>query len=251
MRRYAAYLFDLDGVLFRGNTPIPDAVKAVNALHGHAKIAYITNNSALHRDDVAARLRIMGYPADVGQVYTSGYVTARHMAEVGCTSAYVIGEQGLLRELADQGIRACDPPADAVVIGRDTGFTFDKLVIAQKAILAGARFLASNRDGSYPVEEGLEPGAGALVAAVEACVGKSPTVFGKPHPVIALLALNELGVSGRDALMVGDRVDTDIVCAHRAGMSAALVLTGVTASAEGLCGDEAPDYVLETMTELL
>lgn len=248
MRRYEAYLFDLDGVLFRGQTAIQGAAETVNSL---PKVAYLTNNSALHRDQVAEKLTGMGFAATPRQVVTSGYVAARSLAARGVHTVFLVGESGLRRELEEQGIQVVDaPPADAVLVGRDTGFSFQKLVLAQRAVLSGAEFYASNRDATYPVEDGLEPGSGALVAAVETAVGRSAVAFGKPEPEIARLALADLGVMKEQAILVGDRLDTDVECGRRVGMEFALVTTGVTSREEALAAGLLPNQIIEDLAML-
>jgi HAD superfamily hydrolase (TIGR01450 family) len=254
MRRFAAYLFDLDGVIYRGRDPLPGAVETVCALAERAKVGFLTNNSALHREDVAARLFGMGLTASVSNIYTSGYVAARRMAERSHRTAMVVGERGLMRELAEQGIESREhAPVDAVVVGRDTGFSFPKLVAAQQAVLSSAAFYATNRDPTYPVEQGVEPGSGCIVAAVAAAVEREPEVFGKPEPDIAALALAEAGVEPGEGLLVGDRLDTDILCGRRAGVATAVVLTGVTdrQMAEQAPEEMRPDFVISRLPELL
>ncbi len=271
MRRYAAYLFDLDGVIYRGKTPLPGAVEAVNTLARSSKIAFLTNNSALHRSEFVQRLTMMGIRANAGwkpalqkqsdpcnagfqpalEVFTSGYVAACRLEERGYRRVFVVGESGLVDELREKGLEVVKgPPCDAVIVGRDTGFTFEKLVLANRAIRDGAAFFASNRDVTYPVEDGLEPGAGAIVAAVAASVEREPESFGKPSPAMARFVLEALGVTASDALLVGDRLDTDIECARRAGIDSALVLTGVT-TAEHAQDGPAATSVIETLNELV
>ncbi len=254
MRPFAAYLFDLDGVIYRGSTLLPMALETVCALDSRAKVAFLTNNAGRHREEFAERLRNMGLPATLDNVFSSGLVAARSLPALGVRTVYLIGMPGLGRELREAGLELREgPPVDAVLVARDTGFTFEKLTIAQQAVLAGARLFATNRDPVYPVEDGLRPGSGPLVAAVETACMQSAKAFGKPEPEMMLFALDHLGVPREDALMIGDRLDTDILCAKRVGVASALVLTGVTSPSAAWAASEEmrPDWVISRLSEVL
>ncbi|CAN5465799.1 HAD-IIA family hydrolase [soil metagenome] len=225
-----AYLFDLDGTLFRGSEPIPGGPGAVNELRRRgAAMRFITNNSTRTRDEFAAKLRNMGYLAEDEEVLSTADGAAVHLCERGLKSAYVIGESGLKSTLAESGVAVVEEgEAEAVVVGLARHFDYAMLTEAMNRIRAGAAFVATNPDRTYPVENGLIPGAGSLVAAVQACAGVEPFVVGKPNPFLFQTAMESLGFAPADVLVVGDRTDTDIEAGRRAGCSTWLVLSGVT-----------------------
>ncbi|GMV35748.1 MAG: hypothetical protein AMXMBFR61_02560 [Fimbriimonadales bacterium] len=254
MRHFAAYLFDLDGVIYRGSMLLAGALETVNTLASRAEVAFLTNNAGRHREEFAERLRGMGLPATRDNVFSSGLVAARTLPRLGVRTVFLVGMPGLARELREAGLELRDgPPVDAVLVARDTEFTFEKLTIAQQAVFAGARLFATNRDPVYPVEDGLMPGSGPIVAAVETATMRSAKTFGKPEPEMIRIALESLGVPREEALMVGDRLDTDILCAKRAGVSSALVLTGVTSAEEAQAAPDEmrPDWVISRLPEVL
>ena len=228
-------------------------------------LRYVTNNATAHREAVSERLTAAGLPAGPDRVLTSASVAARwlknhlpHGARV-----MVVGEEGLARELEDAGLsfgyareaKPDDPIAAAVVVGMDRSFTYDSLAAAQRAIKGGALFVATNQDATFPVPEGLKPGAGALVAAVATAAEKEPVVMGKPAPALAETLTAVTGVSAGQTLFVGDRLGTDIVMGANAGMVTALVLTGVSTEADVREATAAgsvplPDHVLHDLREL-
>jgi len=232
--RYDAFLFDLDGVLYRGSEPVPRAAEAVQGIRGRGKrVAFMTNNSARAPDEVAAHLASVGIPAAVEEVETSALATARLLAERGVGSAFVIGEKGLTTALRDAGIAIVDGAsaarsvADAVVVGLDRGLTYDRLRDAAVLVAAGSWFVASNADASFPAEDGVAwPGAGAIVAAIETTTGVRADVVGKPHAPLLRAALDRAG--GGAPLVIGDRLDTDIKGAAALGWDSMLVLTGIS-----------------------
>ncbi|HEY8343416.1 MAG TPA: TIGR01457 family HAD-type hydrolase [Calditerricola sp.] len=251
MKPYRAYLFDLDGTVYRGNQPIPQAVMALRDLMAcGARIAFLTNNSSMTPEQVAAKLNAMGIPADPGQVVTSSLVTAAAIREeMPGASVYAIGEEGLLAALRSAGCRFDDERPDVVVVGIDRRLTYEKLAKAALAIQRGARFYATNPDRALPSEQGLLPGNGALLAALATTTGIQPRVFGKPEPAIVHHALKRLGISPQEALMVGDNGQTDIPAGARAGTDTLLVLTGVTRLEEVATLPVAPTYVAANVKE--
>lgn len=248
MRRYSTYLFDLDGVVYRGPEPIPGAIETLNALRD-ADIVFVTNNSSLTRTDYAQKLRGMGFECEPSQFYTSASATATWIAnEMPNATAYVVGSLGLIAELEQAGIRIGED-GDFVVVGIDRDFTYEKLDAAQRAIRKGARFIATNLDSTYPADGGrTQPGAGSLVAAVAAASGQSPIGMGKPEARIVQSLIDRADWNPHDCLVVGDRVDTDIELAYRLGCDSALVLTGVS---DGQDLDLHPTYVIDRLEKLL
>jgi 4-nitrophenyl phosphatase len=233
LNRYPLYILDLDGTLFRGNETTPGAVETVAALRRQgAQVKFLTNNSGGTRAHYLEKLARLGFDPEPHEIYSSAIGAARYCREQGIEKVFAVGEPGLEETLQEAGIVLVDERAEAVVAGICRSFTYRWMNDAMQNILAGAQFIATNADATYPVEGGrLEPGAGSIVAAIATCSGQSPTVVGKPNPYLIHLILKEAGVQPGDALVVGDRLDTDIACGAAAGCPTHLVLCGVTQEA--------------------
>ncbi|MFN2483619.1 MAG: HAD-IIA family hydrolase [Candidatus Limnocylindria bacterium] len=258
-------IFDLDGVVYRGNRPIPGAVELTASLRSAGcLVRYATNNSTVTRDDYAARLGAMGIEARADEIVTSTWATVEHLRlhDPEVRSVIAVGERGLLEELLRAGFDVTaardavspevdgGPPArrfDACIVGLDRAFDYRALAGAVAAVRAGARLIATNADVVYPNEVGSLPGAGAIVAAVATGSGTEPVVIGKPEPGMFRLTLEAAGVAPEASLVVGDNADADVVAARRAGIRSLLVLTGVTPpdAVERLSGDRTPDFIAE------
>jgi HAD superfamily hydrolase (TIGR01450 family) len=244
MRLYDGYVFDLDGTLYRGAEPIPGAVNTVVELKRRgAQIRYLTNNSSQTREFFAQKLSGMGFPVSLAEIGSSGLGTAALLSEWGERNAYVVGEPGLVATLREAGVGVQNADengvvrpdlisADSVVVGIHHSFTYQMMNGAMQCLLAGARFVATNRDVTFPLEGGrLTPGAGSIVAGIAACSGLEPFVVGKPNPYLIELILKETGLPKSGLLVVGDRDDTDLESGRRAGCDTHLVLTGVETNA--------------------
>jgi len=253
-------IFDLDGVVYLGTTPIPGAIEALNELarSGH-QLFFLTNNSTQSRQTYADRLSGMGYPAAPDQVMTSAYATGLYLRSQGAAGkrVYVVGESGLRQEMELAGLRVVDlddpTPADYVVAGLDRQLTFAKLQRAHHEIsVHGATFVATNRDATYPTESGEIPGGGAIVAPIEVSTGVRGVTIGKPEPGTWLEILDLAGVGPEDAIMVGDRSETDIMGAKAVGLHTVLTLSGVTTPAmvDALPEEQRAEYVIADLTEL-
>ena len=238
----AVVALDLDGVIWRGAEPIVPAIEGAARLRAAGlQVVFLSNNSSVPVSGVVDKLRAMGVEADPDEVITSALAAAhllRRDLAVGAT-VLVCGGPGVYEALAAEGLTAVDEgPADAVVVGLDRNFSYDVLARASAAVRAGARFVATNLDNTYPVPEGLIPGAGAIVAAVAAASGATPEVAGKPAHPIADLVRERFGPTG---VMVGDRPSTDGAMAETLGWPFALVLSGVTAAVAPPGGEAIPD----------
>lgn len=244
LKRYRAYLFDLDGTIYRGGEVLPGAIDAVAALRARgALVRFLTNNSSQTRDYFAAKLARMGIEAAPEEIATSATGAARYLVVVGATSTYVVGMPGLVRTLGEGGVAVvnagpeeCVLPsgvqADACVVGICQDLSYGLIEGAMSQIRAGARFVATNPDPTFPLEAGrLAPGAGAMVAAVQACAEVEPVVIGKPNPFLIEMLLERDGLAPSEALVVGDRMDTDVEAGRRAGCDTLLLLTGVETQA--------------------
>ena len=223
--RFDVFLLDLDGVVYVGDEPLPNAVESLVRLReANKQLRFLTNNSRLTRLQFARRLANMGVEAQEEEIVTSGWATARYLREEEISSAYVLGGRGLISEVLDAGVEVVDRgPCDAVVVGADDLVTYGHIRRAASGIFDGARFVATNADGTFPSPEGLLPGTGAIVAAVQTTTGVEPVVIGKPFPAMFDAALESVGVDRGRAVMIGDSPETDIEGARRAGITGVLV----------------------------
>lgn len=252
MNRPAAYILDLDGVVYHGRTVIPGACESIDRLRSSgSRVVFLTNNATRTREDIASRLKDMGIPCSAGDVISSAYATSVYIKEkYGSSTIYPVGEQGLVEELKRAGHTINGLDADYVVAGLDREFTYEKLAWALDLLMNGAGFIATNTDAMLPTEHGFLPGAGSMVAAIQAASGVVPDVVGKPNKPIMDVLLKEYGLKNEECVMVGDRLETDILAGIRAGMRTVLVLTG--ASGIGDIGSSVirPDTVLDSIADL-
>jgi len=258
--RAVVVTFDLDGVVYLGDTPIPGAIAALNELAGAGhSLFFLTNNSTRSRQFYADKLSGMGIAVSPEQVMTSAYATGLYLRSIDASgkSVFVVGEWGLRAEMEEAGLRVIDledpAPADFVVVGLDRDLTYAKLRRAHEEItVRGARFVATNRDATYPMETGEIPGGGAIVAPIECSTGVAAVTIGKPEPPMWRHILERTGVQPEQALMIGDRAETDILGAKELGLHTALVLTGVTTPEmeRSLADAHRPEFVLPDLTGL-
>jgi len=230
MKSKKSYILDMDGVLVRGSQAIPGAQQFIERLiETGTRFAILTNNPMYTPRDLQYRLESVGLKVPYESLYTSAMATAQFLStQMPGGSAYVIGESGLTTALHDVGYVFTDRNPDYVVIGDTTNYNFERISKAVRLIAAGSRFIATNPDTSGPSEKGLEPACGAMAALIEAVTGVKPYFVGKPNPLMMRSALRFLGTHSEDTVMVGDRMDTDVVAGMESGMETILVLTGVT-----------------------
>lgn len=253
---YDTLLCDLDGVIYEGTVAIRDAVDSVAKAHSlKVKVGYVTNNSSRKPETIAEQLRAFGIVVAPEEVISSGQSGAELLATLiqPGSRVLVVGGEGLRQRVLDSGfelVASSDENPDAVIQGFAPDVSWRDLAEASYAIQNGAVWVATNSDWTLPQERGLAPGNGTLVSAVHTAVGILPTVAGKPEAAIFNTAIKHF--SARKALFVGDRIDTDVVGANRAGIDSALVLTGVSTRKEllGIDAGGRPKYILETMAEL-
>jgi len=241
-------IFDLDGVIYRGDKLISDSDKVITALKElKIKVVYNSNNSTITREMYVQRLKGFNIESNILDFYTSASITASEITKLKQnTTIYAIGEMGLKEELKRCGHEVVNAEAnhkevDFVIVGLDRALTYAKLAFAQRCILEGtAKFYATNADASLPVAAGLLPGAGVMVNAVETCTDQKPVkIFGKPNPKGIQSILEHTNSNPNLSVIFGDRLNTDILAGNRAGIKTALVLTGVTKASdvEKLRGD--------------
>ena len=252
---YDHILLDLDGCVWIGDVPTPRAVEAIAALRAGGKhVAFLTNDGRHADDDFVRKLWRLGFQASREEIVTVGGALQHVLAESGHSTAFVIGSPPLHRHVAEAGLRILNGSdladrADAVVVAAHDRFDYAELREAVQAVLRGAEVLCAGRDMTFPMPDGPWPGTGCVVAAVEAATGASARSVGKPEPQLFLTALDRLG-PGR-ALVVGDRLDTDVAGARAAGLDGAIVLTGATTAAMVRTADPAPAHVAPTLADLV
>jgi 4-nitrophenyl phosphatase len=254
LRDLRGFIFDMDGVIYRGNAVLPGAAEFVaNLRRAHIPFIFLTNNSTTPADKVAARLVGMGIPAAPREVLTSADVTAATVAgQLAGRRALVIGEEGIRRALLGQGFTLVErhAEADLVVVGMDREVTYARFQEAALAIGRGAPFFATNLDRNLPTEVGLIPGAGSLVGLLEIATGVKAASFGKPEPGIFLAALARLDTPAGLTAAIGDRSETDILGGQRAGLRTLAVLTGAGTAAEFAALRPGPDWVFRDLAAL-
>jgi 4-nitrophenyl phosphatase len=252
--RYKTILLDGDGVLWKANDPLPGLNAFFDFLHDQGiGWALLTNNNSRTAQAYVEKLARFGIAAGISSIFTSCTVTAEYLLDRFGPAArlHVVGMDGLITTLTEAGFKFTvgeqvpKGPVDAVVAGMDLQINHEKIKIAMRLILGGAAFIATNTDGSYPTPEGVNPGTGMVIGALQATSGVMPYVAGKPHPAIFQSALKRLGSDPGEALMVGDRLETDILGANLMGIPSAAVLTGVTSREEISRKDIKPGYIFE------
>lgn len=251
-----AVLFDMDGVIYRGNNLLPGVGELLDYLAAtQRQWIYVTNNATRTPVMFVDKLRRLGIESTAEQILNSAEATASWLAENAPPGAKVqiIGQEGLWSALLHRGFEPAEDPfhADWVVVGLDFHLTYPKLADACLAIGNGAKFVGTNGDVSFPSERGDTPGAGALLALLESATGVAPEIIGKPYPGMFTQAMHQLGVQPHQVLMVGDRYETDIVGAVKLGLLAAGVLTGVTDQAGFAQADFPPQIITPGLPELL
>ncbi|MDQ3673719.1 MAG: HAD-IIA family hydrolase [Gemmatimonadota bacterium] len=258
LRHARGFIFDMDGVLYRGGQKLAGVNDLFNALVLRERtIVLATNNSMASPATYATRLAAMGIEVAEANILTSGSATAAYLKEElpSGSGVYVIGMPAL-RDLifgdgSFQPVQYGEGPVAAVVAGLDLQFTYEKLRHASAAIRGGARFVATNTDATLPTEDGLQPGAGSIIAAVATASGAAPVVVGKPEPLMLLEALRLFKLDAAETVMVGDRLDTDILAGSRANLLTALVLTGVSTREDLATSSILPDLVFSDLPAML
>jgi 4-nitrophenyl phosphatase len=253
LRAIHALVIDMDGVLWRGDIPVPGLHALFELLRSRPiRFRLATNNPTRTPEQYVAKLARMGVQVAPEEILTSAIVTARYVAgHMPGARVYVIGMDGLRQALIDHGLQLSDgDAADYVVVGLDTQLTYAKLAEATLLIRAGARFIGCNPDVTLPSERGLMPGNGATLAYLQAATGVAPLIIGKPERAIFDAALEAMQVPAEQAATLGDRLETDILGGQRAGMRSILVLSGATDASQLANSPIQPDWVFESIQEL-
>jgi NagD protein len=251
-KKYKNYIIDMDGVLIRGKELIPGAEQFIARLKMlKRKYLLLTNNSIYTPRDLAHRLKTIGLEIPPERIFTSALAAARFLqSQRPKGTAFVIGESGLTQAIHDTGYVITDIDPDYVVLGETNLYNYESVTSAIRLIEAGAQFIATNPDVSGPTEAGTVPGCGAMAALIEKASGKAPFFMGKPNPLMIRTALNFLDVHSEDTIMIGDRMDTDILAGVESGMETILVLTGVTRREEVDHYPYRPTWICESIVEV-
>ena len=253
LRSIENLIIDMDGVLYRGDEAIPGA-KEFFAFLRERPIGFIlaTNNSTRTAQQYVDKLARMGVKVTLSEILTSAQATATYLENLAPpgTKVYVIGEEGLQTAVRERDYILSGDGAEFVVVGMDRRLTYEKLKMATLLIRRGAKFIGSNPDKTLPTEEGFIPGNGAVLAALEASTGVAPTIIGKPERTLFELALAKLGSSKEGTAIVGDRLETDVVGGHNAGLTTILVLSGATTRQDVDSALVRPDLVFEDVRHL-
>jgi len=247
------YLIDMDGVLISGARLIPGADRFIERLKTRgSQYLVLTNNPIYTPGDLAHRLGSQGLDVPQDRIFTSAIATARFLhSQRPRGKAFVIGESGLTDAIHSVGYVITDINPDYVVLGETLSYDIEQSTRAIRLILQGARFVATNPDPSGPTESGLVPACGAMAALIERASGVSPFFVGKPNPLMIRTALNHLGLHSETTVMVGDRMDTDIVSGVEAGLETILVLTGVTRREDVGRYPYQPTHVLDSVDDIV
>lgn len=253
LREKKGFICDMDGVIYRGYQLLPGVKEFVEWLEREKKpFLFLTNSSERSPKELRQKLLRMGLDVDESHFYTSALATARFLSRQapGCT-AYVIGAPGLLNALYECGIIMNDVDPDYVIVGETASYNYEVIAKAVRLVMNGARLIATNSDLTGPVENGIAPACRALVAPIELATGRKAYFMGKPNPLMMRTGLKLLGVHSGEAVMVGDRMDTDVIAGLESGLDTVLVLSGCTSRAEVDDYPYRPTYILNGVGEIV
>lgn len=250
------FLVDLDGVILIGKEPLHGSSEAIKRLRQHgARVLFSTNNSSKSKSMVVEELRLAEIDATSVDIICSADITARFMVHLGIRNAFVVGEHGLIEELSKSGVKVLDESskiAEAVVVGIDRDLTYSKLARAALLIRSGSKFIVTNMDSTYPSPEGEIPGGGSIAAALQTATEVKPDVIGKPNTFFVEEAIRLTGANKSKVAIIGDRPETDILMAKRAGCTSILVLSGIAKehSRSSYTPELRPDLICRDLNEL-
>ncbi len=256
LRHVRAVLFDMDGVVYVGNQPLPGVSDMLNYLDETGrKWLFITNNASNTSQMFSEKLAKMAIDVDPKHILGSAAATAAWLAEQAPNGGKVImvGMEGLRSALVEEGFTLVTDPFEAefAVVGINFNLVYEEVANAALAIRNGARFIGTNIDPTYPTERSQIPGTGSIIAMVKAATGTEPEIVGKPYPGMYELAMHRLGVETTETLMIGDRYETDIAGAAKLGLVTTGVLTGISSRDDFEAGDPPPTFILDGLPALL
>ena len=253
---HRGFIFDLDGTVYLGDELIPGAADVIARLRASGrKTAFLSNKPIARREEYARKLNKLGIPCEVEEVINSSLVLARYLQRTHPgASVYPVAEKPVIDELREHGLRITDRPSDVdvVVVSWDRNFTYAKLKTAYNAAIRGAALVGTNPDRTCPMPGYRLPDAACMIAAVQACTQrKVDPIVGKPSKIMLREVLGILDLQAGECAMFGDRPETDMLMAKNAGLTAVLVLTGVTGRDDLPHLDVQPDLTLESIADLL
>lgn len=248
-----ALILDMDGVLWRSNQPIGNLSHIFKKIRSNnLRIIFATNNSSKTIEQFQEKLRSFGVDVEPWQIVTSSiaasYLLKQKFPKGG--PVFIIGEEGLINAITEQGFHHAEKKVLAVVAGIDRHITYHKLSTACLLIRQGAYFIGTNPDRTFPAPQGLMPGAGSILAYLEASSDVKPHIAGKPYPIMMEMIIERLCVTPQQILVVGDRLDTDILAGQRTGCHTALVLTGVSSRQDLENWSPKPDFIAPDLESL-
>jgi 4-nitrophenyl phosphatase len=251
-----AFIVDMDGVLWEGDRPMPGLADFFQTLRERRiKFVLATNNASKTPEQYVSKLAGMGVTVAREEILTSAQAAALYLRQQSAngTKVFAIGEDGVRQALAETGFTLTglyEVDAQFVVCGMDRGLSWDKLATATLNIRAGARFIGTNPDATFPTERGITHGNGAVLAAIQAATGVAPIIIGKPEPIMYQLAMTRLGVAPAETAAIGDRLETDILGAVRARIRSVFVLSGVSLRGQLAGLDYQPTWVMQDIREV-
>ena len=247
-------ILDMDGVLYTGEKPIGNLPRIFDEIRKR-EINFIlaTNNATLSPINYVKKLKGFNVTISEDQVINSAEATIEYLINTcpTCKKIYMIGEDGLKDAIIGHNLTISDKEADAVVVGLDRHVTYEKLTIAFRFLLKGALFLGTNPDVTIPTTQGLAPGTGAIIQALEAAIEQKATIIGKPQPTLLQLAINKMKAKPEDTMIIGDRLETDILAGKAVHCQTALVLTGISRKEDIARTNIQPDIVAESLEDLI
>ena len=253
IRNKLGFICDMDGVIYHGNKILDGVTAFIEWMQNNdKKFVFLTNSSERTPQELSMKLERMGLHISADHFYTSAMATAEflHSQKPGST-AYVIGEAALIKALYDKGIYMNDVNPDYVVVGETSAYSFEKVTKAINLVLKGAKLIGTNPDITGPVENGICPATGALIAPIEIATGKKAYFVGKPNPLMLRHGLRKLNCHSQDIAFIGDRMDTDIIAGIESNVDTVLVLSGVTSMEEISNFPYRPRYILDDVGQIV
>ena len=247
------FICDMDGVIYHGNKILNGVTEFINWMQNNdKKFVFLTNSSERTPHELSMKLERMGLHISADHFYTSAMATAEFLhSQKPESTAYVIGEAALTKALYDHGIYMNDVNPDYVVVGETSTYSFEKIQTAINLVLKGAKLIGTNPDITGPVENGINPATGALIAPIEIATGKKAYFVGKPNPLMLRHGLKKLNCHSQDIAFIGDRMDTDIIAGIESNIDTVLVLSGVTSMEDISDFPYCPRYIVPGVGDLV
>lgn len=253
IKNKSGFIIDMDGVIYHGNKLLPGVPEFVSWLEeSDKKYLFLTNSSERTPRELHEKLKRLGITVAEEHFYTSALATASFLSsQIPNGSAYIIGDAGLINALYSVGYSVNNVSPDYVVVGETKSYNFSMVEKAVNLVIRGARLIGTNSDVSGPIEDGITPGTKALISPIEVATGKKAYYVGKPNPLMMRIALNKLRVKREDAIVIGDRMDTDIRCGMESEIDTLLVLSGITSKIDIENYPYMPRFILEGVIDLI